>query len=255
MQPPPPTPGFFQNLGQHFQQTVARQARYGYGNLGGAARGALMAAAPEVGIPLEITRAAMNTAKEAVKGLHDFVEQTLAANRALAPFSAKLQQSYAQLSLNDLRRTMALSKTLEDPAASLVRFTDDMRQALQPFVIASHQAGMTGAAFGAGAVGGLAQSFRPIADLVTGLKDLADPEGGLANSVGMAVASGFASFTPFLGQLLAAIELINKTLGFGEAGEAVGAGGPWESMILHEAGPMRSDPIRPARQVNLGRRD
>jgi hypothetical protein len=38
-----------------------------------------------------------------------------------------------------------------------------------------------------------------------------------------------------------------------EAKAAGGAGSAWEALILREAGPGRSDPIRPAKAVDLGR--
>jgi hypothetical protein len=34
-----------------------------------------------------------------------------------------------------------------------------------------------------------------------------------------------------------------------------GAGSAWEALILREAGPGRSDPIRPAKAVDLGRHE
>jgi hypothetical protein len=251
MQPPPPPPpprSFGQLYGQQFGGIVARQAHYGYMNLGGAARGALTAAAPEVAIPLEIGQALIRTLKEGARNLEAFAHSTVEANRALSRYSPTLATAFARFTMAQYTRNMSLAKMTETSGAGAVRAFSAFQDARFPYDVASRNFANSGAGFVAGAGKGVADEFRALPEILEFLRSALDPTGNLITQVGevvgKAVADAVLNVVPGGAAVIPPLlQFLKKQLGAPDLVPGPPVGGAWDMLAENMAGPFPLGPI------------
>jgi hypothetical protein len=239
----------------HVRDAIAGGAAGRPGGIGRTAAGALGAAFPEASIPLAIAVEAKRVIEGAIKGLHDFAETTVEANRHLGMYSAEVAGAYMRLSLGNFRRNLDLADRTGHGTADLVRAVDAMRDALQPYRAASTSLGNQAAGAAAGFTGELAMKLEAIPNAINRLSDSignvedlgklfadllvgafwASPAGLALQALMKALETWFPDIADELKKLVAAQPKPNAAMG------------AWDAFIRHEAGPNRMPPLNPRR--------
>ena len=259
--PKPPPPSRAQTFVHEFTKVAPQAvAQTGAGGAVRAAGYAFGVAAPEVAIPAGIALGLANGLKESVKGLHSFAEEMATANKALSLYSGRLTAEYVKLSIHNYQRNQEFVAATEPTALSLVRFTDEMRDALGPFRALKGNLQNEAAGFGAGLVKGGANELAGVVAAIEALRLALDPGGDAAGKAGEITAglivkalsasifgAGVVAITEYLKslpvigkQIKEAIDKANKPK------DRVGLGA-WDAEIQrnHAGNPNRLAPIVP----------
>jgi hypothetical protein len=234
--------GRFRAAARRFRRIAPHAAAFGGARgLTNAAGATLGLAFPEIAIPLAIAGGVAHEIQNLPRQLREFAEHIRDANRELVPFAPRLALAEVQLQMGDFRRTLGLARETEPTAVTLTQSINEMRTALFPFQVAGRNAqNMLGTA-AAGVTTGGANQLQPLADLGEHLRRALDPTGERTQAVAEAVGAAIVNtITGYLGPI---VNQINQLLGVQQIKPGAGVQGPWDAMILQEAGPNRMQPL------------
>jgi hypothetical protein len=252
---PLPKPSRFQNFYGAFKNALpASIALGGRAGIGRAAAIAAGKAFPQVAIPLAVASEAKRALTESIRGLRDFAENLVNANRHFALYNADIANAYATLSLGDYRRNVQTATATAPGLTNLVRAVDDLRDSMQPFRIASANLQNALGSFGAGALGEALDKLQFIPNFFNNLYNATGTSAGDVGSGAVnAIVYAFWSSpgAVLLSSTLGALQEFLKGWGIDikkwlqnndPKGQPLG---PWNEFFLQQMGAGRQGPMNP----------
>jgi hypothetical protein len=203
----------------------AAPATQGYGGARAAVRGlgaGLVAAQPEVGIPLLVANEALGVITDATKAMKEFAARTFDSNKNLAQYNGQLAIAYTRLNIGDFYRGVNLANRTAPGGEAFVKAVDRMRDSLQEFSVLQKNAGNQLGVFGARLTEDFGRAFEPFAAKLNEV---------MGKDPGASFAEGLADTLAKIPTMLA--DVLREKLGLAPAVEKKKDFqlGPWDDLV------------------------